>query len=55
MVLEKMTRQLSKLHDRRIDRHRGARIDTEPSAPAGEDLGDEPSYEDIVNREIKGE
>jgi ribosomal subunit interface protein len=55
LVIEKVGRQLVKLKDRRIARHRGrgAETFTEPGEePEG---GDEPSYEDIVQREIKGE
>lgn len=51
-VLEKMARQLSKQHDRRRD-HRGKAEARAEDSPVDE--VDEPTYEDIVKREIKGE
>ena len=57
-VLEKMRSVLVKRKDRRKDHHRGHGIGEELSAspPGSEEEGsDEPSYEDIVNKEVKGE
>jgi len=52
-VVEKMGRQLAKFNDRKKDHHRGEKGGTEQ--PPAETGSDEPSYEQIVQREIKGE
>ena len=51
-TLEKMTRQLVKFKDRRRD-HRGARTSEDQDSVRQEP--EEQTYEDIVDREIKGE
>jgi len=53
-AVEKLSSQLARNKSRRKDHHRGTRRDDE----AGQDRSeapDEPSYEEIVNQEIKGE
>ena len=56
LAVEKLSRQLVKSKDRRTDHHRGNRREDETTiTTSGEEKGEEPSYEDIINREIKGE
>ncbi len=54
LAIDKVRHQLVKLNERRHDHHRGSRTSagSEPTAPRAE--GDEPTYEDIVQREVKG-
>ena len=53
LVVEKMERQLVKFIDRRKDHHRGRRgVDgADSGTPSGDE--EEPSYEEIVKRELK--
>ncbi len=55
-VIEKMSRRLKKSKELRKDHHRGSGLGEEFAQPASDsDAGtDEPSYEDIVNRQLKG-
>ncbi len=56
LVFEKMTRKLQKSKDRRKDHHRGTRLGDEATIVRDSEGGvDEPSYEDIVNQQMKGE
>ena len=56
-TLEKLSRQLQKQKDRRVERHRaGWRGDEVPRAGRDDGIGpEEPTYEDIVNRQVRGE
>ena len=54
LVVEKMSRRLSKLKDRRKEHHRGRAPEGGASDQDRDSATVEPSYEDIVDREIKG-
>ena len=55
-AMEKAKAQLIKLNSRRRDHHRGQRPgDGAPASSHSDEERDEPSYDEIVNREIKGE
>ena len=57
MVIEKLGRHLARFKDKGRYHKRGVRRedDARASSPSGEEGGNEPSYEDIVQREIKGD